>query len=160
MFNFPNSTYGIDSKRQTTAKEFITGMSVIFPGTKWCGPNDNPESYEDLGNFYTTDKCCRGHDHCPHTIPGRSQKYGLWNTGLFTRSHCDCERKFYLCLKDSKSVISGQLGFTYFTLFGPQCFREDYPIIGCGKWGLRRCERYIYDYHGEVKYQWFDNLYF
>ena len=103
-------------------------------GTKWCGDGDIAQSRQDLGLFSRTDSCCRAHDGCPEGIPVDSEKYGLVNTGLFTRSHCDCDKKFYDCLKDAKSVVASKIGFTFFTILGPQCFRNDYPVVACEKW--------------------------
>ena len=60
-----------------------------------------------------------------------STKYGLVNTGLFTRSHCDCDTRFYQCLKEANSIVADSVGYTYFTILGPQCFKQDYPIIEC-----------------------------
>ncbi|RZB89885.1 Phospholip A2 2 and/or PLA2G12 domain containing protein [Asbolus verrucosus] len=104
-----------------------------FLGTKWCGDGNISDSYDDLGKFVGTDSCCREHDLCPDSIAADKTKYGLENTGLFTRSHCDCDRKFYECLKNVDSISSKSIGFTYFTILGPQCFQEDYPVVSCVK---------------------------
>ncbi|EDS30114.1 conserved hypothetical protein [Culex quinquefasciatus] len=40
-------------------------FSGIIPGTKWCGTGDIAESYHDLGDDATMDRCCRTHDLCP-----------------------------------------------------------------------------------------------
>lgn len=84
-----------------------------------------------MGKFSETDKCCREHDSCPNNIDAGATKYELINTGLFTRSHCDCDMKFYNCLKNSDDLAAKSIGFTYFTVLGPQCFKEDYPIMEC-----------------------------
>ena len=59
--------------------------SAIFPGTKWCGPGNIAENIDDLGEEVETDTCCREHDHCPKSIPGRSTKFGLRNRSFFTK---------------------------------------------------------------------------
>lgn len=39
--------------------------------------------------------------------------------------------KFFECLKNAKDKIAKQIGFTYFSVLGPQCFKMDYPIEDC-----------------------------
>lgn len=57
----------------------------IILGTLWCGDGDIATKYQDLGYHKLTDACCRGHDNCEDFIPAGEEKYGLQNTGLFTR---------------------------------------------------------------------------
>src|SRR4029434_615636 len=47
-----------------------------------------------LGAFAQTDECCRDHDHCKHTITSFSSDYGVFNTNIFTLSHCDCDNRY------------------------------------------------------------------
>ncbi|KAJ3656656.1 hypothetical protein Zmor_015713 [Zophobas morio] len=142
-------------------ESFKSNVQVIYPGTKWCGDGNISSSYDDLGEFAETDSCCREHDSCPDNIEADSRKHDLINTGLFTRSHCDCDRKFHQCLKDANSIISESIGYTYFTVLGPQCFREDYPIVDCIEERKGRCEKYLTDPElGDKMYQWFDNSVF
>jgi len=54
-----------------------TGLTV--PGTKWCGPGNTADNYEDLGRERETDKCCRAHDHCEEIIESHSSLHGLPN---------------------------------------------------------------------------------
>ncbi|RZB40304.1 Phospholip A2 2 domain containing protein, partial [Asbolus verrucosus] len=133
-------------------------------GTKWCGDGDKASSYDDLGIFNITDRCCREHDSCPDFIAAGKVGHGLTNSGLFTRSHCECDAKFYDCLKKANNVLSSGIGYTYFNILGPQCFKEEYPIVNCT---VRknsnilpfsdRCVKYKLD-PGDAKiYQWFDN---
>lgn len=66
-------------------KIFLFLFESLFPGTAWCGDGHKAKTDDDLGFFKGTDACCRDHDHCPDSIPANSEKYGLENTGLFTR---------------------------------------------------------------------------
>lgn len=45
------------------------------------------------GVFSETDKCCREHDQCKHTITSFHIKFGVFNGNIFTMSHCDCDNK-------------------------------------------------------------------
>ena len=47
------------------------------------------------------------------------------------RLNCFCDDEFHRCLKNSKDGVGGKVGTVYFTLLGTQCFREDYPVVGC-----------------------------
>ncbi|XP_063629318.1 uncharacterized protein LOC134800726 [Cydia splendana] len=140
---------------------FKDRVQAIYPGTLWCGDGHSAQARSrDLGLFFYTDTCCREHDACKIFILSGDSKYGLTNTGLFTRSHCSCDAKFRECLKKTNSLISAQIGLTYFNVLGPQCFRKAHPIVRC----LRRtrltgqkCEEYELDYTKPKMWQWFDN---
>lgn len=155
-----SDTQGLD-----TNATFYSGMMdkfkeyvhFIYPGTIWCGDGDQADKYTDLGVFAEPDKCCRAHDKCQNNIEKGGKKYGLENTGMFTRSHCTCDRNFYKCLKDSKSAVGFQIGVTYFTILGPQCFEEKQKIARCDKTFMNRCIQYSFRDGKEKKYQWFDN---
>lgn len=73
-------------------------------------------------------------------LPGRYFEFesdiGQRSTNFLNRSHCKCDRLFYKCLKKANSIISNRIGETYFNVLKPQCFRKEYPIVGCIK---RRC---------------------
>lgn len=99
----------------------------------WCGDGTKAKEHDELGRFNETDACCREHDECPDGIPADSEKYGLQNTGLFTRSHCFCDINFYNCLKKADSIVSKKIGFTYFTVLGPQCFKEEKVVAACSR---------------------------
>lgn len=58
--------------------------TLIYPGTKWCGPGNISQHFDDLGVLEKEDKCCRTHDHCDHIGKGDS-KYGLVNNEKLTR---------------------------------------------------------------------------
>lgn len=109
-------------------------LKAIYPGTLWCGDGNQAKNHNEVGLFRNTDICCKQHDECPAFIKSGSEFKGLRNTGLFTRSHCDCDIKFYNCLKRTDTLISNKIGYTYFNILRPQCFRKEYPIAGCRKW--------------------------
>ncbi|CAK1590778.1 unnamed protein product [Parnassius mnemosyne] len=76
------------------------------------------------------------------------------------QSHCSCDLKFRDCLRKTNSLVSAQIGLTYFNVLGPQCFRKAHPIVRC----LRRtritgqkCEEYELDYTKPKMWQWFDS---
>lgn len=98
-------------------------------------------------------------DLCPQSIEGNTEKFGLKNTGSFTRSHCACDNKFYECLKNANSLVSNQIGMVYFNVLGPQCFLEDKPQI-CEHQTQGRCVRYGVDESQPKKYQWIDNKWY
>lgn len=109
-------------------------LKAIYPGTLWCGDGNQARNQNEIGLFRNTDICCKQHDECPAFIKSGSEFKGLRNTGLFTRSHCECDVKFYNCLKRTDTLISNKIGYTYFNILRPQCFRKEYPIVGCKKW--------------------------
>ncbi|CAH0551702.1 unnamed protein product [Brassicogethes aeneus] len=157
-FTLSNVTTGLDTDRSfSNFDSFRDRFALIYPGTKWCGNGDRSRSIDDLGYHQDTDMCCRDHDNCPVGIPGRESQYGLHNTGLFTRSRCDCDKNFYNCLKSSNSVTSNMIAFTYFSLLGPQCFDLKPRILSCLEFRINRCVKYQFDYNSEPRYQWFDN---
>lgn len=94
---------------------------------------DGGIDYDDLSVFLRTENCCKQHEACVLTMDGKGSKYELVNEGLLPRYHCECETKFRQCLKEAKNALANKLGFTYFTFFGPQCFRAEYPVINCTK---------------------------
>lgn len=113
---------------------FKDRLKAIYPGTLWCGDGNYARSEHDVGIFRNTDTCCRMHDKCPASIAAGQTYKNLKNGGLFTRSHCDCDQEFYRCLKKANSIVSNKIGYTYFNILRPQCFRREHPIIGCRKW--------------------------
>lgn len=135
-----------------------TKFTVV--GTKWCGAGDSAKDKNDIGYFYLTDNCCRDHDLCPMTIAAQESKYGLRNTGKYTRLHCDCDRKFYQCLKNVNSMLSNQVGQVYFNVLGHQCFQEDFPVTRCKSSIKSRCVHYETDLNQQKTFQWLDNPWF
>ncbi|XP_041971965.1 phospholipase A2-like [Aricia agestis] len=134
-------------------------FSLIYPGTKWCGPGDTAENYEDLGVAEAEDRCCRQHDYCPDTIVSGETKHNLTNDSYYTKLSCECDEIFRQCLRQAASVNSKTIGTVYFNVIGTQCFRRDYPVTGClkkGGWLLSKCVEYSYDKKGKKLHQWFD----
>ncbi|XP_023234380.1 phospholipase A2-like isoform X2 [Centruroides sculpturatus] len=131
---------------------------VIFPGTNWCGAGNVSNNARDLGTFEKTDDCCRNHDQCFDVINANQTKYGLYNAGLVTLSHCDCDDEFYECLKEVNSPASFSIGNLFFNVLKMKCFREDYPIKGCIKETgiIKVCQEYEFDVEKPKEWQMFD----
>lgn len=113
---------------------FKDKVKAIYPGTLWCGGGNQARSEREVGLFRNTDICCKAHDKCPSFIEAGEEFKGLKNNGLFTRSHCECDQNFYNCLKNIDSLVSNKIGYTYFNILRPKCFRKQYRIKGCKKW--------------------------
>ncbi|VVD01297.1 unnamed protein product [Leptidea sinapis] len=123
---------GVTSVANSMVDMFKDRVQAIYPGTVWCGDGHSAQARSsDLGLFFFTDTCCRQHDACKLYIAAGETKFGLTNTGLFTRSHCSCDAKFRECLRKTNSLVSAQIGLTYFNVLGPQCFRRTHPIVKC-----------------------------
>lgn len=60
-------------------------LAIFCAGTKWCGPGDVAQSYDDLGALIEVDKCCRAHDHCPIKVKGFASAHGLMNLSFYTK---------------------------------------------------------------------------
>nr|AAI08012.1 Zgc:123275 [Danio rerio] len=95
----------------------------MIPGTLWCGSGNKATGWTDLGVFEETDKCCREHDHCKHTIPSFSYDHGVFNTNLFTLSHCDCDNRFRRCLLGVNNSMSNLVGYGFFNVLKMSCFK-------------------------------------
>ncbi|KAG7199459.1 hypothetical protein KM043_014085 [Ampulex compressa] len=140
---------------------FKERIRAIFPGTYWCGDGDIAENENDLGLFYKTDACCRAHDSCQGGIPAGEERDGLINNGIFTRSPCECDRAFYNCLKEARSIVASKIGITYFNVLRPQCFSFECPVENCNRYaGTRlvddKCLEYNFNCTGVIEAQWFD----
>jgi len=109
----------------STSPSWTTFLTTIVPGTKWCGPGDIAQSYEDLGPLTDADKCCRAHDHCPVKVKGLSTAHGLVNFSFYTKSHCACDDEFFSCLKSVPSAVSRMIGNLYFNVIHMDCVDED-----------------------------------
>ncbi|CAK1590150.1 unnamed protein product [Parnassius mnemosyne] len=136
-------------------------LTLIAPGTKWCGPGNDASNYDDLGTEVETDKCCRQHDYCTDIIQAGETKYNLTNESFFARLHCSCDDTFRQCLQSANTSTSNKIGITYFNAIGTKCYKKDYPVTGCktlGGWFNSKCIEYIYDEDGDMLYQWFDVL--
>ncbi|XP_058811550.1 uncharacterized protein LOC131676501 [Topomyia yanbarensis] len=169
----PSASTGSSTSKRPTAKghpakssiaslfdQFKQRIKAIYPGTVWCGDGNQAKSENDIGFFYQTDVCCRAHDLCPMTIAAGDQFDRLRNNGFFTRSHCDCDKQFYNCLKNANTLVSSQIGYTYFNLLKPQCFRHEHPKVACSKKSKHKCLTYVVDETKDKLWQWFDNLIF
>ncbi|CAL1281898.1 unnamed protein product [Larinioides sclopetarius] len=119
----------------------------ILPGTKWCGVGDIADSFEELGTQTDVDACCRAHDHCPVKLKAFRTGYGMINLSLYTKSHCDCDKEFFSCLKTSSNKLADVVGNLYFNIMKFQCLKEHRPFVcienrtetdgteKCIKWG-------------------------
>ncbi|XP_070502672.1 phospholipase A2 large subunit-like [Chironomus tepperi] len=146
-------------ERNRAAQERI---NLSFPGTKWCGPGNTANDFEDLGSDPEVDKCCRAHDHCDNIASGE-EKYGLKNDDHFTRLHCLCDKEFKQCLRNVNSRRGNYIGNFYFNL-RDRCYKEQHPIVECDeihtKIFLRRCIKYMIDVKKPRVWQWFDLPFF
>ncbi|XP_042891414.1 phospholipase A2-like [Penaeus japonicus] len=131
---------------------------ISFPGTKWCGPGTRAEHENDLGKAVEVDRCCREHDLCPEKILKGTTRHGLSNKGKFTISHCDCDKAFYECLKKASGKSARVVGYTFFTLWNPPCFKKDFPTR-CVEYSVsgRRCVKTKHDNTKPKTWQWFSN---
>jgi len=96
----------------------------ILPGTLWCGVDDIAGNYSSLGPEWQLDKCCRAHDHCPVKVKSFKTRYGVFNFGPYTKSHCACDKQFYDCLKTVNSEKSEAVGDFFFNVLGVQCVEK------------------------------------
>ncbi|XP_029025051.1 group 3 secretory phospholipase A2 isoform X1 [Betta splendens] len=102
--------------------------AFIVPGTLWCGSGNKAPSYEDLGVFADTDSCCREHDQCKHTILSFHSQFGVFNTNIFTMSHCECDGRFRRCLTEAGDSIAHAVGYTFFNLLKMHCFEFSHRL--------------------------------
>ncbi|CAG5047662.1 unnamed protein product [Parnassius apollo] len=110
-------------------------LSLIAPGTNWCGPGSDASDYDDLGTEVETDKCCRQHDYCADIIPAGETKHNLTNESFFTRLHCSCDDVFRQCLRSANTSMANKIGTIYFNAIGTKCYKKDYPVTGCNTRG-------------------------
>ncbi|XP_076169656.1 phospholipase A2-like [Ptiloglossa arizonensis] len=158
----PNNTIVKKPTIGDVLNPFKFRIKAIYPGTYWCGDGDASSKNSNFGLFKRTDACCKAHDSCSQWIPAQGTRGGLVNNGIFTRSHCSCDKEFYDCLKGARSFVATKIGFTYFNVLRPQCFRESYPTAGCRKYAGRRliddkCSEYEYKHNESKRLEWFDN---
>jgi len=108
---------------------------VTMPGTKWCGGGDIAEHIDDLGLYDDVDLCCRDHDLCPYNIPPFKTKDNYWNIRPHTVSHCNCDSKFFDCLKSVKKnkKVAYTVGFAYFNTARPPCVVKEHGTY-CSKY--------------------------
>jgi len=123
----------VDKEVVDSGVGFWSLISGIIPGTLWCGLNDIADNYHSLGPNNKVDRCCRAHDHCPDKIKSFSRKQGLLNSTPYTKSNCECDRRFYNCLKNSSSSTGDSVGNFYFNFLNLQCIELQHPER-CTKW--------------------------
>ncbi|XP_020373299.1 uncharacterized protein proca1 [Rhincodon typus] len=133
-----------------------------YPGTLWCGAGDNADSYDHLGEFTETDKCCREHDHCEHVIHPFAYSYGHRNFRLHTLSHCDCDTELKRCLRRVNDTSSRVVGQAFFNVLEVPCFDLVYKEQCVERYWYGWCKKYdrvliavpresgLYDYGGEL----------
>ncbi|XP_039752201.1 phospholipase A2-like isoform X2 [Pararge aegeria] len=134
-------------------------MFKLITGTKWCGPGNVAEDYDDLGPSQKADACCRDHDNCAEYIAAGDTKFNLTNNSYYTRLSCDCDESFRRCLLKADTKSSTTIGYMYFNVVGTRCYRKDYLTTGCkvqGGWLNTKCVEYSYDKSSVKTYQWFD----
>uniref|UniRef100_A0A3B5MIG0 Phospholipase A2 group III n=1 Tax=Xiphophorus couchianus TaxID=32473 RepID=A0A3B5MIG0_9TELE len=108
------------SERSEVRTHARVKRGFIVPGTLWCGSGNKQNSFPTLsplaGVFSDTDSCCREHDQCKHTILSFQSDFGVFNSNIFTMSHCDCDNKFRSCLMEANDSIADVVGYTFFNL--------------------------------------------
>uniref|UniRef100_A0A4Y0BJB1 Phospholipase A2 n=1 Tax=Anopheles funestus TaxID=62324 RepID=A0A4Y0BJB1_ANOFN len=114
------------SKRGIFYSSSFSLLSGIIPGTKWCGTGDIAESYHDLGEDASMDRCCRTHDLCPMKVRAYQKRYNLSNNSIYTKSHCKCDDMLFECLKHTNTSAAQVMGSVYFNLVQVPCV-EDTP---------------------------------
>ncbi|XP_058444933.1 uncharacterized protein LOC131426315 [Malaya genurostris] len=115
---------GGSSKRGLFYTSPFSLLSGIIPGTKWCGTGDIADTYYDLGDDATMDRCCRTHDLCPLKVRAYQKRYNLSNNSIYTKSHCKCDDMLYDCLKKTNTSAAQVMGSIYFNLVQVPCVEE------------------------------------
>lgn len=96
---------------------------MILPGTTWCGVgNQSTAGDATEGVHVETDRCCRQHDLCPHTIEGFTRKYNYYNFRFHTISYCECDASFRRCLLMAGDENSHMVGRLFFNMIQMKCF--------------------------------------
>ncbi|XP_076346189.1 phospholipase A2-like [Tachypleus tridentatus] len=143
---------------QLKTEEFVH-KSIIWPGTKWCGPGNTSEDFNDLGEKRETDICCRDHDTCDDFMKSGETKYGLTNNALTTRLNCQCDEDFKACLMKVNTQTSNAVGEFYFNIAQNKCYKMEHPQIKCLRWGgllQMSCQEYELDSSKPKIWQFFD----
>jgi len=105
-------------------QKYKKSYNTCNKGTLWCGLDDIADDFYSLGPDWQLDKCCRAHDHCPVKVKAFKSRYGVFNVGPSTKSHCACDKQFYDCLKRQNSEKSNSVGNLYFNVIGVQCIEK------------------------------------
>ncbi|XP_034048853.1 group 3 secretory phospholipase A2-like [Thalassophryne amazonica] len=117
-----DSTLKVKDERSKVST-YVRVKRHFLPPTLWCGPGTMATSYSQLGFFAEADKCCREHDYCKYYIPPYQSAYGVWNSQMFTISHCDCDEKFRKCLIEAKHYVADIMGNLFFNVLKVKCFK-------------------------------------
>ncbi|XP_037948427.1 phospholipase A2 [Teleopsis dalmanni] len=137
----------------------IAHTGITAPGTKWCGPGNTAENYNDLGTQWEADKCCRAHDHCDDILEAKTSLHGLDNNDWFPILKCTCEQEFLNCLQNVNNMASNTLGRVYFGSRS-KCFALGYPLVSCKQYQegtfRKRCARYDIDKTKKQQWQFYD----
>ncbi|KAH8237412.1 hypothetical protein KR038_011265 [Drosophila bunnanda] len=135
------------------------GVSFVIPGTKWCGPGNIANSYDDLGTEQELDMCCRAHDNCKESIPPEQEAHDLKNNGMFPIFSCACETAFRNCLTALANYHSLAVGRMYFNS-QKVCFAYGHPIVSCRETQEhifeKRCISYHVDKGRSQRWQFYD----
>jgi len=111
-------------------KRSLGTTAIRMPGTNWCGGGWRAKSFEHLGAYGPTDKCCRQHDlGCPAAIQPGEELLGLKNDRFFTMMHCSCDERFRSCLKMVGAKNANTVGKLFFNLMRTPCFILDQEKI-------------------------------
>ncbi|XP_020818851.1 protein PROCA1 isoform X1 [Phascolarctos cinereus] len=113
-----------------------------YPGTLWCGAGNNAESYEQLGEYEETDRCCRDHDQCQHVIHPFTVNYGHHNFRWHTISHCDCDTRLKQCLQQVNDAASRAIGQVFFNVIQVPCFELTYEEQCVERYWYGWCKSY------------------
>ncbi|XP_053864660.1 protein PROCA1 [Malaclemys terrapin pileata] len=139
-----------------------TKRGFTYPGTLWCGAGNNADSYGQLGEHRETDECCREHDHCQHVIHPFTAKYGYRNLRWHTISHCACDLRLKVCLRQVNDTASRVVGQAFFNVIQVPCFEftykeqcvEPYLYIWCKKYNTVAIavprKPVLYEFGGEL----------
>ena len=94
-------------------------------GTLWCGMGNKAENDDQLGTYRDLDSCCRTHDKCDRKVNAFAKEYGYRNWRPFTVSDCECDSKFYNCLKaaDEHPKAAYIVGKLFFNILRMPCLR-------------------------------------
>lgn len=112
----------VNEEKEPGKRLHRTKRGFTYPGTLWCGAGNNAEHYDDLGEFAETDKCCRVHDHCQHTIQPFTSDYGYRNYRWYMICHCDCDNALKECLREVNDTASRVVGQAFFNVIEVPCF--------------------------------------
>ncbi|XP_036450461.1 group 3 secretory phospholipase A2 [Colossoma macropomum] len=140
-----------NSGESSGLKQRRTKRAWMIPGTLWCGAGNKALNFSDLGMYEETDKCCREHDHCKDAIASFGFNYGVFNTNIFTLSHCDCDTKFRRCLHKANDSMSNVVGYGYFNILKMRCFEfsQKMQCVERTWWGM--CKLYQLTKYALVK---------